>query len=402
MDMAISKRRDKLKIIMSILFFGNITEIKKYRRVRMEKRITLLALLSMLMMSVVDGVSYGINGDKTSYSGGLSLGEGVEFHGQFSVHGDNLVGNCKYVGSGKLNVDDTKKNKAGDQVTLTAKGQLSGSYKPTFSDKEAKEFTGAQEIIGTVGDINCKIEAKDRDGEFDASVSATVGQGAIDLFQSATAKKDDANAWQRISSTSQSLDDVFLKAESSDRFGDKTDSSVEVDHGTLNNFVSQAEGSYLQEKDPAKHYVEMYAINGVFNPVDNSLPDTGKISGDSIHSEGSATSQNKLTAGYDFTVKHGSIEGLFDCGTEVRQEILPGKARSDKGWVMAAPLESPSAWAVPPYSAPISIIASHISSNSKATKEKPAYADAKDVDVTDWTSDNGFAVASRTGKDPSI
>ena len=101
------------------------------------------------------------------------------------------------------------------------------------------------------------------------------------------------------------------------------------------------------------------------------------------------------------TIEHGSVEGIFDWGTETK---------SNDG-VIAVPLESPSVWGGP--SGTISVkgqcpnkAASMIESNSEAyildsngNKVMISQDDAKatGVNVNNWKADHGFAKSSQAG-----
>lgn len=366
----------------------------------------LLVLLPVLMaISVVDGIDIGINcgmsgsGHGTSYGGNINVGNGVDLDGHFSFQGDNLAGNCEYKGSGKLKVEETKSNVAGDSVTLVAYGQLlpGNSYGSSWSDPTNPDyFTGTQRLIGTGSDIYCQAQAHDRDCLFGSSVSAGVDDGSIDILQSATAREKNANSWQVINSARG--ENIELIAESSDKYGDNTNSFVTVDHGFLNNYNSQAEGAILTGKQGNK-YIDVYAIHGAFNVVDNEVNPIGSIAGETIQSKGSATNSQGSTASYFDNIIDGSITGRFDWGTEVKQELMQGKP-SDDAWAIAAPLESPAAWGGFP--GKIDVFASEISSSSEASNGIYNEANDANVKVKNWKSGYGFAAPSTVGLDPSI
>ena len=89
----------------------------------MERRIMLLALLPMLIVSGVDGgIQFGVSGDKGSYNCDIEADDGVGVYGHISLDKYNLAGNSEFRGEGKLDVDETKSNKRGDSVTLVASG----------------------------------------------------------------------------------------------------------------------------------------------------------------------------------------------------------------------------------------------------------------------------------------
>ncbi len=365
----------------------------------------LLVLLTILMAtSVVEGINIGINcgmsngGQGAVYGGNINIGNGVGFEGRFLVQGDNLAGNCEYSGSGKLQVEETKSNVAGDSVTLTARGKLrpGNFYQSRWSDPtNPDQFTGAHRLIGRGTDIFCQALASDRNALFSSSVSAGLDEGSIDILQRATARENGANSWQIINSAFGK--NIELIAESSDKFGDKTNSFVNVDHGFLNNYNSQAEGAILTGEH-GNEYIDVYAIHGAFNVVDNVVNPIGSIAGKTIQSEGSAATNQGSIASYTDTINCGFIAGRFDWGTEIKRGLLQG-IPSDEVWATAVPLESPAAWGGFP--GKIKIIASKISSSSEANGVSDTDS-AANVIVKNWKSGHGFAKSSVVGVDPSI
>jgi hypothetical protein len=246
------------------------------------------------------------------------------------------------------------------------------------------EATTKQSWSVAYGDVNCMVEAINKDG-LKASVAAGMGIGSIDILQSGTASKKDVYAWQEIDSASG--DTIELSAATSDKSGNMADSSLTVDgNGFLKDYRSAAEATLL------KHgVIDLYAIHGPFNLEDKEKNPIGKISGDLIHSEGSASNTAMgLEALYDVTIKCGSIEGRFDWGTETKSD----------GWVIAVPLESPAAW--DGYQGKIKISASEVWSNSEAlldgTKVVSNSAYAQGVRVRDWKQGYGFAAPSEAKK----
>lgn len=367
-------------------------------RVEMKIDIMLLAILPMLIISGVDGFSLGIDNGKESYSTHIDANKGVDVSGHFSLNGEDLDGNCEFKGNGPLHATETRSDSKGDSVTLAAKGFLfSGDYyKPTW-DVKHNYITGIQGLKATGSNFELTSKAVNRNG-LEASVSAGVGKGSIDINQVATASEVTADSRQKIASASG--DDIELIAETSDGSGkNKADSSVTIYHdGILKNYNSEAEGTYLDKK---KHDVDLYAMHGpIIVGADTTNP-AGSISGDTIVSKGSTSNQKGLSADYDVKINHGSVEGIFDWGTETK---------SNSG-VIAVPLESPAAWGGP--SGTISIngqcpnkAASKIESNSEAyivesngniIMISQDNAKATRVKVDDWKKGNGFAKSSQAG-----
>jgi hypothetical protein len=350
----------------------------------------LLALLPMLIVSGVDGIGCSISGGNGGkdygYGNHIESGNGVGVSGHFSVQGDNLAGNCNFKGEGRLKVCETKTDKAGDSVTLEAKGfLLSGDYyKPIWCG--GKTFiSGTQGMKATGNNIECTSRAVNRDGLV-SSVSAGVGKGYIDIKQGATASESTADAWQGINSAMG--EDIKLNAETSDKLKQNmADSSVKINCGSLLNYNSEAQAS----KEPG--YIDLYAIHGAFNLVDKKVNPRGSISGDIIFSKGSATSETGLAASYYVTIqgrdKKPAVGGRFDWGTET----------TSNGWVIAVPLESPFVWGGIP--GDISLSASEISSHSEATGKTPLDSKECNVNVKNWVNGHGFAQASEAGVNPT-
>ena len=363
--------------------------------------IILLALLPMLIVSGVDGIGCSISGGNGGkdygYGNHIEAGNGVGVSGHFSIQGDNLAGNCNFKGEGRLKVSETKTDKKGDSVTLTAKGVLlSGDYyKPTWCGGNTF-ISGTQGLKATGNRIECTSQAVNRDG-LASSVSAGIGKGSIDIKQGATASDSTADAWQRIASASG--DNIVLSAGASDGSGkNKADSCVTIDHdGILKNYNSEAEGFYIDQNKN----IDLSTDHGAVVVGSDTTNPAGRISGDTIVSKGSTTNQLGLSADYGVTIEHGSVEGIFDWGTETK---------SNDG-VIAVPLESPSVWGGP--SGTISVkgqcpnkAASMIESNSEAyildsngNKVMISQDDAKatGVNVNNWKADHGFAKSSQAG-----
>jgi hypothetical protein len=349
----------------------------------------LLALLPMLIVSGVDGIGCSISGGNGGkdygYGNHIESGNGVGVSGHFSVQGDNLAGNCNFKGEGRLKVCETKTDKAGDSVTLEAKGfLLSGDYyKPIWCG--GKTFiSGTQGMKATGNNIECTSRAVNRDGLV-SSVSAGVGKGYIDIKQGATASESTADAWQGINSAMG--EDIKLNAETSDKLKQNmADSSVKINCGSLSNYNSYAQAS------KENGYIDLYAMHGAFNLVDKKVNPHGSISGDIICSKGSTTSETGLEASYYVTI-HGrdrkpAVEGRFDWGTET----------TSNGWVIAVPLESPFVWGGIP--GDISLSASEISSHSEATGKTPVDSKESHVKVKNWVDGHGFAQSSEAGVKP--
>ena len=364
------------------------------RRVKVKISIILLVLLPMLTVSGVDGASFSISsgngGHNCNYGSQIEAGNGVDVSGHFSLHGDCLAGHTDFKGYGQLYADETREDNAGDSVTLAAEGFLlpGAHYKQSWNGEDTYgPIAGTQELIGTGSNIKCTSVAVNRNG-LEARVSAGVGKGSIDLKQVATASESMADAWQRINSAMG--ENIELNAETSDKLERNTaDSSVTIDHGSLANYNSEAQAS--QEKG----YIDLSAIHGAFDGND-----PGSISGNNICSEGSTTSETGLKAFYVVNIEGkdknpGSVEGKFDWGTET----------TSNGWVIAVPLESPSAWGGT--QGVITVSASKISSCSKALDAQAVKSEdrgyAKDVSISDWAGNNwpggsGFAKYSEARK----
>jgi hypothetical protein len=356
--------------------------------------IILLVLLPMLAVSGVGGTSFSISsgngGHNCNYGSQIEAGNGVDVSGHFSLHGGCLAGHTDFKGYGQLCARETREDNAGDSVTLAAKGFLlpGAHYKQSWDGEDTSgPIEGIQELTGTGSNIKCTSVAVNRNG-LEARVSAGVGKGSIDIKQGATASDSMADAWQSINSAMG--ENIELKAETSDKLERNTaDSSVKIDHGTLVNYNSEAQAS--QEKG----YIDLYAINGVFNGND-----PGSIRGNNICSEGSTTSETGLKAFYVVNIegkdkKPGYVEGKFDWGTET----------TSNGWVIAVPLESPSAWGGT--QGVITVSASKIYSCSKALDRQVVKSEdrgyAKDVSIINWAGNNwpggsGFAKYSEARK----
>ncbi len=368
---------------------NTIIILKDMRRVRVKIGIILLALLPMLVVSGVDGIGCSISGGKGGndygYGNHIEAGNGIGVSGHFSIQGDNLAGNCNFKGEGRLKVSETKTDKKGDSVTLTAKGVLlSGDYyKPTWCGGNTF-ISGTQGLKATGNSIECTSQAVNRDG-LASSVSAGVGKGSIDIKQGATASDSTADAWQRINSAMG--ENIKLNAETSDKLKQNmADSSVTIDCGSLVNYNSEAQAS------KQNGYIDLYAIHGAFNLVDKKVNPLGSISGDIISSKGSTTSETGLAASYYVTIqgrgKKPAVEGRFDWGTET----------TSNGWVIAVPLESPFVWGGIP--GVITLSSSKISSHSEATGKTPVDLKDCNVNVKNWVNGNGFAQSSEAGVNP--
>ena len=368
---------------------NTIIILKDTWRVRVKISIILLALLPMLIVSGVDGIGCSISGGKGGndygYGNHIEAGNGVGVSGHFSIQGDNLAGNCNFKGEGRLKVSETKTDKKGDSVTLTAKGVLlSGDYyKPTWCGGNTF-ISGTQGLKATGNSIECTSQAVNRDG-LASSVSAGVGKGSIDIKQGATASDSTADAWQGINSAMG--ENIKLNAETSDKLKQNmADSSVTIDCGSLVNYNSEAQAS------KQNGYIDLYAIHGAFNLVDKKVNPLGSISGDIISSKGSTTSETGLAASYYVTIqgrgKKPAVEGRFDWGTET----------TSNGWVIAVPLESPFVWGGIP--GVITLSASKISSHSEATGKTPVDLKDCNVNVKNWVNGNGFAQSSEAGVNP--
>jgi hypothetical protein len=372
---------------------NTIIIFKNMRRVRVKIGIILLALLPMLIVSGVDGfgcsISGGNGGKDYGYRNHIEAGNGIGVSGHFSINGDNLAGHCNFKGGGRLSVSETERDQAGDRVTLTAKGSLDPGNTYTQSwTPEATSITGTQKLSGTGSNIECTSEAVTKKYGLEASVSAGVGKGDIDIIQGATASESTADAWQTINSAKG--ENIELNAETSDRLKHNTaDSSVMMHSGSLDHIKSEAYASQQNRNGP----LDLYAIHGAFD-LANTGKDPGCIKGDVICSKGSTTSETGLKALYGVTIEDGSVGGLFDWGTETTSN---GKSN---GWVIAVPLESPSAWGGT--QGVITVSASKISSYSKALDGQVVKSEdkgyAKDVSISNWPGGSGFAKYSEARK----
>lgn len=258
----------------------------------------------------------------------------------------------------------------------------------------------AQECLDvTNAKTTIQADAIASSGEGDnAQVGINMGPGSLVGYQnSATASEFTADSWQKIASASG--DNIELSAKTYDGSGkNEADSSVTINHdASLKNYNSEAGCSITdQSKD-----VDLYAMHGAVVVGTDSTNPAGSISGDTIVSKGSTTNQMGLSADYGVTINHGTVDGIFDWGTETKSN----------GGIIAVPLESPAAWGGP--SGTISIYgqchnkaASKIVSNSEAylvdSKGKIVMvsqddAKAKNVKVGDWKKDHGFAKSSQAG-----
>jgi hypothetical protein len=356
----------------------------------MERRILLFALVPMLFIGGVCGLDFGFSGgnggDISGYSSHLEADDGVGLSGHFSLQENNLAGNFEFKGVGGLNVHETKTNGKGDSVSLVAKGQLlpGNAYSTEWKGvEESGPIIGTQQLTGTGRNIDCMVEAINRNG-LQASVAAGMGRGSIDVLQSGTAFENGVDAWQKINSAYG--ENIELYAKTSDKSGlNIADSSVKVDHGFLQNYRSEAEATQLNDG-----VIDLYAIHGAFNTEDGEKNPVGRISGDMISSKGSASNQEGLTARYGVTINYGSVEGRFDWGTETKSN----------GWLIAVPLESPVAWGGT--QGKIKISALKINSNSAALFGNVVlsndWAKAKWVSVKDWKQGYGFAAPSEAKK----
>ena len=354
----------------------------------------LLVLLQMLIISGVDGSSFSISsgngGHNCNYGSQIEAGNGVDVSGHFSLHGDCLAGHTDFKGYGQLCAHETREDNAGDSVTLAAKGFLlpGAHYKQSWNGVDTSgPIAGIQELIGTGSNIKCTSVAVNRNG-LEARVSAGVGKGSIDIKQGATASEFTADAWQGINSAMG--DNIELNAETSDKLERNTaDSSVMMHSGSLDHIKSEAYASQQNRNGP----LDLYAIHGAFD-LANTGKDPGSIKGDVICSKGSTTSETGLKALYGVTIEDGSVGGLFDWGTETTSN---GKSN---GWVIAVPLESPSAWGGT--QGVITVSASKISSYSKALDGQVVKSEdrgyAKDVSISNWPGGSGFAKYSEARK----
>lgn len=362
--------------------------------------IILLALLPMLIVSGVDGIgctiSGGNGGKDYGYSNRIEAGKDIGVSGHFSINGDNFAGNCEFKGDGRLNIDETRSDHAGDSVTLTARGFLlpGAHYKQSWNGEHTSgPITGNQELSGNViKTIECSSKAVNRNGLV-ARVSASGSEGSIDIKQGATASESMADAWQGIN-----WDDgknIELSAETSDRLEqNKADSSVKINSGALLNYNSDAQA--LDKNG----YIDFSAIHGAFNLIDNKVNPIGSISGDIISSKGSATSETGSKANYEVTIqgkdKKPAVEGRFDWGTETTSE----------GYVIGVPLESPLVWGGYGIPGEIKVSASTISSSSEAIDGQGNVVEsytgfAKKVNIKGWSPGlGGFARSSETGISP--
>ena len=168
----------------------------------MKISIMLLAILPMPIVSGVDGISFGVNNGRESYSNHVDANKGVDISGHFSLNGEDLAGNCEFKGKGPLSVTETRSNSKRDSVTLSAKGYLfSGDYYKPIWHVNDHYVTGIQRLEATGNNFELTSEAVNRNGS-DASVSAGVGKGSIkinniNIKQEATASEFMADSWQK-------------------------------------------------------------------------------------------------------------------------------------------------------------------------------------------------------------
>ena len=202
------------------------------RRVRVKIGIILLALLPMLIVSGVDGIGCSISGGNGGkdygYGNHIEAGNGVGVSGHFSINGDNLAGHCNFKGEGRLNVSETKRDQAGDRVTLTAKGFLDPGNTYTQSwTPEATSITGTQRLIGTGSNIECTSEAVNKNMGLRLVYLPVSAKEILTSIQGATASESTADAWQMINSAKG--ENIELNAETSDRLKHNTADSMRND-----------------------------------------------------------------------------------------------------------------------------------------------------------------------------
>lgn len=374
--------------------------------------ITLLALLPMLIVSGVDGIGCSISGGNGGHSYGYSnhieVGDGIGVSGHFSTQGDNLAGRCEFKGEGPLIASETQSDQTGNKVTLIAKGSLDpGNTYSQYWTHQDTSIAGTQKLTGTGSNIECTSEAVTKKYGLEASVSAGVGKGFIDIEQGATASESTADAWQMINTANGK--NIELNAGTSDKSKHNTaDSIVTIHSGSLDRIKSEANAFQQNRNGP----LDLYAVHGAFD-LANTLNNPGTITGDIICSKGSTTSETGLKALYGVTIESGSVAGLFDWGTET---TCNGKSNGkcfekSNGWVIAVPLESPLAWQGT--TGVITVSASEVSSYSMALDGRKVksedYGQANGVSFTKtisdieswnpkgkWPGGNGFAISSET------
>ena len=350
--------------------------------------VSFVLLLSLITLAC-GGPKITVNTGDASGCSGFSelLGAKINDHIQESI---TLTGSCLsqfFKGSGDKAATFSVTNTDGDRAKVGFKIKNSESYSGSYTlSPKAAEYAQATEKldVSNADLIYAFAKAVNRDG-IAAGTSIDVKKGSLIGYSNlAHADFETAHAWQKIDSASGK--NIELYAETSDRLiKNFADSSVAVDHGDLQNYVSEAQASITTDRN-----IDLYAMHGSF---DASKP-YGIISGDKINSKGLTFNQNRLIALYGVTIDHGSIEGSFDWGTETKSNEL----------AIAAPLETPAAWEPnePNGWDPINIFAAKICSYSVALDGKKVvsndWAIDKDVSKTDWVNGYGFAETSEANK----
>lgn len=175
-------------------------------------------------------------------------------------------------------------------------------------------------------------------GEYHAEVSTEVKEGSLLGYSNrAEASKNNVDATQWIDSASGKK--ITLTAIASDGSGNMADASTEVigtkfRDGYIKNFNSEGQVIDVvggEGLDESEGYRDVYAMHGPFE-TGNRGP--GFISGNSISSEGSSSSQMGSKSSYSANIQDGSIFGIFDYGAQAYST----------GYVAAFPLELPQSW----------------------------------------------------------
>ena len=354
--------------------------------------LTLIFLISVSMTSGLE-LSASTGGNEGSSSTMVVFGATVDDYANEHIGlspEDGTLSNC-FKGTGSLPYGSISKSDGNGNYAQVYR-RISGkpiatewsydwkTYKTTSSTAGSGVGAWLSLTASNAYSISGGSYSSNREG-YNAQVNTNINSNSptsslTNYFAQSTASEKGVDAWQI--SDSASGENIALYAKTS--LGkNMADSSVKVDHGFLENYRSEAE-AYRQDE-----YIDLYAIHGSFdlgNPI-------GKISGDKIHSEGLTFNQKGFAALYDVTINYGSVEGRFDWGTET----------TSNGWVIAVPLEPPSAWGG--IQGKIGISALKISSYSAALDCKGVvskdWAYYQGVKEDSWSEGFGFAKPSKAG-----
>lgn len=173
---------------------------------------------------------------------------------------------------------------------------------------------------------------------YHAEVSTEVKEGSLFGYSNrAEASAHNVDAVQWIDSASGK--EIKLDAIASDGSGNKAYASTKVmgtrfEDGFVKNFNSEGQVIDVdggEGLDKSVDYRDVFALHG---PFETGTRGPGFISGNSICSEGSASSKMGSKSSYSANIRDGGIVGIFDYGAEAY----------DTGYVAAIPLELPQSW----------------------------------------------------------